>query len=50
MIIQLSNQLFKNLELETQNHYRDIEELEYQIKVTVAKLSSMGVSVEDITL
>lgn len=26
------------------------EELEYQIKVTVAKLSSMGVSVEDITL
>ncbi|MBQ8559620.1 MAG: sensor histidine kinase [Tyzzerella sp.] len=31
MIIQLSNQLFKNLELETKNHYRDIEELEYQI-------------------
>lgn len=26
------------------------EELEYQIKGTVAKLSSMGVSVEDITL
>ena len=25
-------------------------ELEYQIKVTVAKLASMGVSVEDITL
>lgn len=25
-------------------------ELEYQIKVTVAKLSSLGVSVEDITL
>lgn len=25
-------------------------ELEYQIKVTLAKLSSMGVSVEDITL
>ena len=26
------------------------EELEYQIRGTVAKLSSMGVSVEDITL
>lgn len=26
------------------------EELEYQIKGTVAKLASMGVSVEDITL
>lgn len=26
------------------------EELDYQIKVTVAKLSSMGVSVEDLTL
>jgi len=26
------------------------EELEYQIKVTVAKLSSYGVSVEDIAL
>uniref|UniRef100_UPI00405707C6 hypothetical protein n=1 Tax=Acetatifactor sp. TaxID=1872090 RepID=UPI00405707C6 len=25
-------------------------ELEYQIKVTIAKLSSLGVSVEDITL
>ena len=25
-------------------------ELEYQIKVTVAKLASMGVSIEDITL
>ena len=26
------------------------KELDYQIKVTVAKLSSLGVSVEDITL
>ena len=26
------------------------KELEYQIKVTLAKLSSLGVSVEDITL
>ena len=26
------------------------KELEYQIKVTVAKLSSLGASVEDITL
>lgn len=26
------------------------EELEYQIKVTTAKLSSMGVKVEDLTL
>lgn len=26
------------------------EELDYQIKVTVAKLSSMGVNVEDLTL
>ncbi len=26
------------------------EELEYQIKVTTAKLSSMGVNVEDLTL
>ena len=25
-------------------------ELEYQIKITIAKLSSLGVSVEDITL
>lgn len=26
------------------------KELDYQIKVTIAKLSSLGVSVEDITL
>lgn len=26
------------------------KELEYQIKVTIAKLASLGVSVEDITL
>lgn len=26
------------------------KELDYQIKVTVAKLSSLGISVEDITL
>lgn len=26
------------------------DELEYQLKVTVAKLSSLGISVEDITL
>ena len=26
------------------------QELEYQIKVTIAKLASLGVSVEDITL
>lgn len=26
------------------------EELDYQIKVTIAKLSSMGVNVEDLTL
>ena len=26
------------------------KELDYQIKVTIAKLSSMGISVEDITL
>ncbi len=26
------------------------DELEYQIKITVAKLSSLGISVEDITL
>jgi hypothetical protein len=26
------------------------EELDYQIKVTLAKLSSLGISVEDITL
>jgi hypothetical protein len=26
------------------------KELEYQLKVTVAKLSSLGISVEDITL
>lgn len=28
----------------------DNPELDYQIKVTIAKLSSLGVSVEDITL
>jgi len=28
----------------------DNPELEYQIKVTIAKLASLGVSVEDITL
>lgn len=26
------------------------EEIDYQIKVTLAKLSSLGISVEDITL
>lgn len=28
----------------------DNPELDYQIKITVAKLSSLGVSIEDITL
>ncbi len=32
------------------NHDTPNEELEYQIKVTIAKLSSMGVNVEDLTL
>ena len=32
------------------NGDRRNEELEYQIKVTIAKLSSYGVSVEDIAL
>lgn len=32
------------------NGNQDNKELEYQIKVTTAKLSSMGVNVEDITL
>ncbi len=32
------------------NGAQENPELDYQLKVTVAKLSSMGVSVEDITL
>ena len=52
----------KELITVTIDHYTDLQrikiangehvnpELEYQIKVTVAKLASMGVSVEDITL
>ena len=32
------------------NNGVEIQELEYQIKVTIAKLASLGVSVEDITL
>ena len=32
------------------NGEQENSELEYQLKVTVAKLASMGVSVEDITL
>ena len=32
------------------NGDHDNPELDYQIKVTIAKLSSLGVSVEDITL
>lgn len=32
------------------NGEHENKELDYQIKVTVAKLSSLGVSVEDITL
>lgn len=31
VVIQLSNELAKNLELEKQQHYRDIEQLEYQL-------------------
>ena len=38
-------QRIKRANGDVQNH-----ELEYQLKVTVAKLSSLGVSVEDITL
>lgn len=38
-------QRIKRANKDTQN-----EELDYQIKVTVAKLSSMGVSVEDLIL
>ena len=32
------------------NYGAETLELEYQIKVTIAKLASLGVSVEDITL
>ncbi len=32
------------------NRHTPNEELDYQIKVTTAKLSSMGVNVEDLTL
>ena len=32
------------------NNGVEYQELEYQIKVTIAKLASLGVSVEDITL
>ena len=32
------------------NNNVEIEELEYQIRATTAKLSSMGVNVEDLTL
>lgn len=32
------------------NHDAPNDELEYQIKVTTAKLSSMGITVEDLTL
>ena len=32
------------------NNGGENQELEYQIKVTIAKLASLGVSVEDITL
>ena len=32
------------------NGSNENKELEYQLKVTVAKLSSLGISVEDITL
>ena len=38
-------QRIKRANGDVQNH-----ELEYQLKVTVAQLSSLGVSVEDITL
>lgn len=38
-------QRIKKANKDTQN-----EELEYQIRVTTAKLSSMGVNVEDLTL
>lgn len=32
------------------NGNTDNKELDYQLKVTIAKLSSLGISVEDITL
>ena len=32
------------------NHSMSDKELDYQIKVTLAKLASLGISVEDITI
>ena len=42
---------YRDLQLiKRSNNGVENQELEYQIKVTSAKLSSLGVSVEDITL
>ncbi|WP_178040341.1 hypothetical protein [Frisingicoccus sp.] len=40
--------ILQQIKKENGNHENKI--LDYQIKVTIAKLSSMGINVEDITL
>ena len=41
---------YTDLQRKRANNGVENQELEYQIKVTIAKLASLGVSVEDITL
>lgn len=50
-LITMTIDQYTNLQrIKLANGDKENEELDYQIKVTIAKLSSMGVSVEDIRL
>lgn len=50
-LITVTIDQYTNLQrIKLANGDKENKELDYQIKVTIAKLSSMGVSVEDITL
>ena len=50
-LISLTIDKYTDLQrIKNANGGNENKELEYQLKVTVAKLSSLGISVEDITL
>ena len=50
-LISLTNDKYTDLQrIKKANGNTATKELDYQLKVTIAKLSSLGISVEDITL
>lgn len=50
-LISLTIDKYTDLQrIKKENGNTENKELDYQLKVTIAKLSSLGISVEDITL